>query len=152
MKKRNLGFTLIELMVVMAIIAVLAVLFIGAITIARNTAKETTNRSNGKTLQVAIEAYFTKMAGYPAQNTVGTMQAAPTFTTFAAAASTLGVTLSNEPTGCTAAWAGGGRVVASSTAATVTTPALNKLVNYVIIPADAACGADQAIGNIITGP
>ena len=44
--KKNQGFTLIELVVVMAIIAVLAVLVIGAITVARNTAAETTNRSN----------------------------------------------------------------------------------------------------------
>ena len=65
MKKRNLGFTLIELMVVMAIIAVLAVLFIGAITVARNAAKETTNRSNARTIQTGLEALFVRNKAYP---------------------------------------------------------------------------------------
>jgi len=52
------GFTLIELMVVMAIIAVLSVLIISAINAARNAATDTTRRSNGKSIQVALEAYY----------------------------------------------------------------------------------------------
>lgn len=58
------GFTLIELVVVMAIIAVLALLVIGAIIVARRTATETTNRSNMKTVQTALEATFAKYKTY----------------------------------------------------------------------------------------
>jgi prepilin-type N-terminal cleavage/methylation domain-containing protein len=58
------GFTLIEVMVVMAIIAVLAVLIIGAITLARNTSRETTNRSNAKTVQTALEGVYAKYRMY----------------------------------------------------------------------------------------
>ena len=54
--KINQGFTLIEVVVVMAIIAVLAVLIVGAITIARNTAKETVHRSNARTIKAGMEA------------------------------------------------------------------------------------------------
>lgn len=58
------GFTLIELVVVMAIIAVLAVLIIGAIVVARRTATETTNRSNTSALQVSLEAYYSRNKVY----------------------------------------------------------------------------------------
>lgn len=60
------GFTLIELVVVMAIIAVLAVLIIGAIIVARRTSTETIHRGNAKTVQTAVEAYYTKRKIYPA--------------------------------------------------------------------------------------
>lgn len=56
MRKR--GFTLIEIMVVMAIIAVLAVLVIGAITLARRSAIETTHRNNTKSLVAAFHHNF----------------------------------------------------------------------------------------------
>lgn len=59
------GFTLIEVVVVMAIIAVLAVLVIGAITIARRTSTETANRSNAKTIQTSLEAFYAKNKFYP---------------------------------------------------------------------------------------
>lgn len=65
MKKRSQGFTLIELVVVMAIIAVLAVLVIGAITIARNMVKETQHRTDARTVQVWLESYFSKKKTYP---------------------------------------------------------------------------------------
>lgn len=54
------GFTLIELVVVMAIIAVLAVLIVGAIVVARRTTTETANRSNAKTIETGLEAYYGK--------------------------------------------------------------------------------------------
>ncbi len=62
--KNKGGFTLIEVVVVMAIIAVLAVLVIGAITIARNTAKETTHRSNARTIQTGLEGFYAKNKSY----------------------------------------------------------------------------------------
>jgi len=64
-KIKNKGFTLIEVVVVMAIIAVLAVLITGAIQTARNVAKETTHRSNAKTIQAGMEAYYSKNKQFP---------------------------------------------------------------------------------------
>lgn len=64
MKTNKKGFTLIELMVVMAIIAVLAVLIIGAITLARHASTETTNRSNARTISVALEGAFADNKAY----------------------------------------------------------------------------------------
>lgn len=58
------GFTLIEVVIVMAIIAVLAALVVGAITIARKTATETTNRNNAKTLNTCLEAYYARFKAY----------------------------------------------------------------------------------------
>lgn len=113
------GFTLIEVVVVMAIIAVLAMLIIGAITVARNTAKETTHRSNAKNIQAGMEAYFAKNKAYPA--TSGTVS----FTT-AGASANVTLTLTSE---CTvAAQAGGGTVLYTSS-------------GYTITPYDSACTA-----------
>jgi prepilin-type N-terminal cleavage/methylation domain-containing protein len=59
------GFTLIELVVVMAIIAILALIVVGAIILARRTSIETTNRGNAKTIQTALEAYYARTRTYP---------------------------------------------------------------------------------------
>lgn len=58
------GFTLIEIVVVMAIIAVLASLIVGAINVARHTATETANRSNARTIRSCLESYFAKFRAY----------------------------------------------------------------------------------------
>ncbi len=68
LNKRKEGFTLIEVVVVMAIIAVLAVLVIGAITVAKNTAIETQNRTNAHILQSSFEAYYAKYKTWPTFN------------------------------------------------------------------------------------
>lgn len=62
------GFTLIELVVVMAIIAVLSVLIIGAITVARRMSTETANRGTAKSVQTGLEAYFGQHKAYPASS------------------------------------------------------------------------------------
>lgn len=111
------GFTLIELMVVMAIIAILAVLIIGAITTARNTARLTVHRSNAKTIQTGFEAYFAKTRAYPA--TSGTVS-------FATAAESAGVSLTGAPECTVAAQGGGGQVTYT-------------VSGYTITPYDAAC-------------
>ena len=112
MRKRTLGFTLIELMVVMAIIAVLAVLFIGAITVARNAAKETTSRSNARTIQTGLEALFVRNKAYPVCSGV-------TFAVATAASGCLFGTAVVE-TGGGACANGGGLVTSSATNYTIT--------------------------------
>ncbi len=58
------GFTLIEVVVVMAIIAVLATLVVGAITIARTQALDTRLRNDARTIKAALEAYYAKNNHY----------------------------------------------------------------------------------------
>lgn len=87
--KSKKGFTLIELVVVMAIIAVLALLVVGAIIVARNTSIRTANQSNMKTLQTGLEAQYAKDQDYTAGGTVGSGDS------FEAAATAVGVDLGN---------------------------------------------------------
>lgn len=58
------GFTLIELVVVMAIIAVLAALVVGAINVAKRTMTETANRQNAQTMRACFEAFYAKYKFY----------------------------------------------------------------------------------------
>ncbi len=58
------GFTLIEIMVVIAIIAVLSVMIFGAINAARRSAAETQHRSNATTLQTLLESHYTRYRVY----------------------------------------------------------------------------------------
>lgn len=63
--KQKSGFTLIELVIVMAIIAVLAVLVIGAITIVQKSSRNAKYRNDGKIVRDLLEAYYTKKKRYP---------------------------------------------------------------------------------------
>lgn len=135
--RRKQGFTLIEVVVVMAIIAVLAVLVVGAIIIARNSAKETTHRSNGKTVQTALESYYTKNKRYPA--TTGTVS-------FAAALTATGGTPANDLASTPECAAAGARDGGGTVTYAASTPA------YTIKPADAACSADLPAADQIKGP
>ena len=128
MKKQKQGFTLIELMVVMAIIAVLATLIIGAVTVARNTSKETVHRGNARTLQAGLEAYFAKNRQYPAST--GTVA-------FSAAATSTSVTI-GATAECTVATQTGGGTVTYSTG------------GYSITPYNAACTASMGAGDVLT--
>lgn len=126
MKKK--AFTLIELVVVMAIIAILALLVVGAIVVARNTARRTANNSNATTLQTALEANFAKNRSY-----VYTGYAAGE--TFDLAEEKLGVKLGDG--GC----ANKGGVVTSATA-----------TNYTLTVWDEDCAAGDADNKTVTGP
>lgn len=61
--KRNKGFTLIELVVVMAIIAVLALLIVAAIMAARRQSQTTQRVGNIKTIETALESRASACGG-----------------------------------------------------------------------------------------
>lgn len=65
MKKRKSGYTLIEIMMVMAIIAILSTLVISAINSARKLQRDTSRRNNVKQLQAALESYYAANKKYP---------------------------------------------------------------------------------------
>jgi len=103
------GFTLIELVVVMAIIALLALLIIGAIIVVRRTATETANRSNAKTIRTALESRFAANRQYPVVN--GNINLPANLAAFGLAAGNLSITACADT---------GGAVVTNSTATTYT--------------------------------
>jgi prepilin-type N-terminal cleavage/methylation domain-containing protein len=94
----NKAFTLIEVMVVMAIIAVLAILIIGAITLARKSQEETKHRSNARTVQTAMEAFFTRHRVYC--GTAGLSCQTMTFRSLANFLSATGLETNLVPTAC----------------------------------------------------
>lgn len=67
MKKRKTGFTLIEMMIVVAIIGILAGVLINVININRIQARSRNSRRMGdvKRIQTALELYFSNNRGYP---------------------------------------------------------------------------------------
>jgi prepilin-type N-terminal cleavage/methylation domain-containing protein len=77
MKKQNKGFTLIELVVVMAIIAILSLLIVAAITAARRQSTTTQRTGNVKTIETALESYAAKNNGsYPTSTSMSTLHTA----------------------------------------------------------------------------
>jgi len=74
MTKLKKGFTLIELIVVVAIIALLAGIVVGGITIARQSAIEAERKGNLKSIQTALEAYSQKNGyKYPAGTSIAAL-------------------------------------------------------------------------------
>lgn len=111
--KSKKGFTLIELVVVMAIIAVLSLLIIAAIAAARRASVESQNRGNARTVEVAMEAYAAKNNGkYP------TITAGTTFTAALTGTGTL-VSYQNGWSAGTCA-NGGGSITSTDTTFTLT--------------------------------
>ena len=62
---RNTGFTLVEILLVIAIIAVLAVIAIPQFISYRSQAVDTQLKSDLRNAAVAVESYFTKRSVYP---------------------------------------------------------------------------------------
>jgi prepilin-type N-terminal cleavage/methylation domain-containing protein len=128
------GFTLIELVVVMAIIAILALLVVGAIIVARRTAIRTANNTNAQTLQTGLEAYYAKHRTYAYTGFTAGEAFGPTSTVGTASAD-LGVTLGGG--GCSNA----GGTVSSATA-----------TGYTIVVWDEDCSATDTDNRTISGP
>ncbi|MBI4743866.1 MAG: prepilin-type N-terminal cleavage/methylation domain-containing protein [Actinobacteria bacterium] len=79
--KKESGFTLIELMVVVVIIAVLVAIAIPIFTSATQSAKLNTCKANLRTLDGAISVYYSENSAYPptvSALTSGYLKAVPT--------------------------------------------------------------------------
>ena len=60
----KMGFTLAELMVVIALMAVLATLIVGAVRLAMDSSKESVHRSNAKAITAFLESQYAKYREY----------------------------------------------------------------------------------------
>lgn len=72
------GFTLVELMIVITVIAILATIAVVSFTRVQKQARDTKRKAEIKSLQTALQAYFTEKQHYPntAPVTPGTAQVA----------------------------------------------------------------------------
>lgn len=68
------GFTLIELLIVIAIIGLLATLAIISLTTAQRKARDTKRIADMKSIQTAVELYFSDNSSYPAPADWATLQ------------------------------------------------------------------------------
>ena len=66
--KRNAGFTLIEITVVMAIIAILAVLSVGSFRSSQIKARDAERKNDLKQISSSLEAYYNDKGQYPSNS------------------------------------------------------------------------------------
>lgn len=69
MKKMRKAFTLVELMVVITVIAILMTIAIVSFTRIQKQARDTKRKADVRTLQTALQAYFTEFQAYPIMTT-----------------------------------------------------------------------------------
>lgn len=67
LNKDEKGFTLIELIVVIAILGILAAIAVPRVTGSLNTAKENANNANLQIVQEAVERYNAENGSYPSK-------------------------------------------------------------------------------------
>lgn len=65
MKKLKKGFTLVELMVVITVIAILMTIAIVSFTRIQKQARDTKRKADVRTLETALQAYYTENQAYP---------------------------------------------------------------------------------------
>ena len=68
--KNNLGFTLIELMIVMGIVGILSTISLFALQGTREGARDARRKSDLEAIRSALEIYRSDCHGYPAQATI----------------------------------------------------------------------------------
>lgn len=69
--KKNKGFTLIELMVVMVLLAILVVAGIGSFTSSQKKGRDTKKKNDLQQVTLALEAYYSDFGRYPASDSQG---------------------------------------------------------------------------------
>ena len=69
-EKRKFGFTIVELLTVMAVIALLLAILTPALSVVRRISKDTAQRAQFHSIDVALEAYSGDMGDYPDSGTL----------------------------------------------------------------------------------
>jgi len=64
-RKSQLGFTLIEILVVMAILAILSAIGIGSFQSSQQKARDSERKSSFKQIGIALETYYNDYSQYP---------------------------------------------------------------------------------------
>ena len=72
LKKRNQGFTIVELLIVIVVIGILALLVITTYSGIQQKARNSKRQSDVKSLQTQIEAFFSQNGYYPSRTDLNT--------------------------------------------------------------------------------
>lgn len=108
LKKRESGFTLIELIIVMVIIGILVLLLLPNLSSGPKRARDSQRKTDLRTVQGALEQYYADNSAYPTGNYAGLSAVlAPDYTKTVPTAPNPGsYTYTPSPAGCTTACTG----------------------------------------------